>query len=114
MRVSHGCIRMYPEDIEKLFPIIPVGTPVHIVNQPIKVGWLNNTLYIEVHPKLEEHAGEDYESLLEEALNLIEKANNQQLPVLDGAALRQALEKKNGVPVAIFHRPAELSAMNLK
>ncbi len=115
MRVSHGCIRMYPEDIKKLFPMIPVGTPVHIVNQPIKVGWLDNTLYIEVHPKLEEQNGksEDYESLLEEALNLIEQANNGQLPVLDGAALRDALEKQNGVPAAIFRRPSELSAMNL-
>ena len=39
MRVSHGCIRMYPEDIARLFPEIPVGTPVYIVNQPLKVGW---------------------------------------------------------------------------
>ncbi len=38
MRVTHGCVRMYPEDIERLFPQIPVNTPVHIVNQPIKVG----------------------------------------------------------------------------
>ncbi len=39
MRVTHGCIRMYPEDIEGLFADIPVGTPVQIVNQPIKLGW---------------------------------------------------------------------------
>jgi len=49
MRISHGCIRMYPEDIERLFPKIPVGASVKIVDQPFKVGWLGNNLYLEVH-----------------------------------------------------------------
>ena len=44
---------MYPEDIELLFPRIDIGTPVYIVNQPIKAGWRSNTLYIEVHPDLQ-------------------------------------------------------------
>jgi len=48
MRVSHGCIRMYPEDIAALFPEVPEGTPVTIVKQPYKVGWLGDTLYLEV------------------------------------------------------------------
>ena len=55
MRVTHGCLRMYPEDIEQLFDDVPVGTPVQIVNQPVKLGWLSETLYIEVHPLLEEN-----------------------------------------------------------
>ena len=46
MRVSHGCIRMLPEDIEKLFPQIPTGTPVTIVNQPVKAGWYGGKLYL--------------------------------------------------------------------
>lgn len=50
MRVSHGCVRMYPEDISELFDDVPIGTPVHIVNQPIKSGWSDGTLYLEVHP----------------------------------------------------------------
>ena len=54
MRVTHGCIRMFPEDIEWLFPKVPVNTPVRIVNQPIKLGWSGNELYLEVHPPLEE------------------------------------------------------------
>jgi len=54
MRVTHGCIRMYPEDIEKIFDDIPVGTPVRIINQPIKLGWLADSLFIELHPPLEE------------------------------------------------------------
>ena len=37
MAITHGCIRMYPEDIEALFPLVPVGTPVWLVNEPVKV-----------------------------------------------------------------------------
>ena len=51
MRVSHGCVRMYPEDIASLFSDVPVGTPVHIVNQPIKMGWRDGVLFMEAHPR---------------------------------------------------------------
>lgn len=54
MRVSHGCIRMYPEDIEELFAMVPKGTPVQIVNQPQKAGWKDGVLYLESHPPLDE------------------------------------------------------------
>jgi L,D-transpeptidase ErfK/SrfK len=56
MRVTHGCMRLYPKDIEHLFQQVPVGTPVRIVNQPYKVGYANGELYLEVHPNLEEDA----------------------------------------------------------
>jgi L,D-transpeptidase ErfK/SrfK len=53
MRVSHGCIRMFPEDIEFLFDRIPVNTPVRIINVPVKIGWNGEALVAEVHPLLE-------------------------------------------------------------
>lgn len=103
MRVSHGCIRMYPEDIEKLFPQVKKGTPVHIVNQSIKVGWSENKLFIEVYPELE---GKEinYDEQLDIALNLIARANNELMPVVNGMRLKQALEQSNGIPIAIFER----------
>jgi L,D-transpeptidase ErfK/SrfK len=75
MQITHGCVRMYPEDIEALYNSVPVGTAVYIVKQPIKVGWLDNTLYIEAHPDLE---GEEttLEQKLEVAMKLIQTANN--------------------------------------
>lgn len=103
MRVSHGCIRMYPEDIEKLFPQVERGTVVYIVNEPIKVGWAANKLYIEVYPSLD-GVEASYSERLTFALDLIEQANNNQIPVLDGRLLRQALEQANGIPVAIFEK----------
>ncbi len=103
MRVSHGCIRMYPEDIEKIFPLVKTGTPVYIVSQAIKVGWSGSQLLIEVYPELE---GKElnYDQRLEIALNLIEKENNHTLPVINGGALKQALLDSNGIPVVIFER----------
>lgn len=54
MRVSHGCVQLFPEDIESLFSQVPVGTTVRIVNQPQLVGWQAGNLYLEVHPALED------------------------------------------------------------
>jgi L,D-transpeptidase ErfK/SrfK len=53
MRVSHGCVRMFPEDIEFLFDNIRVDTPVRIINAPVKIGWDGDVLVAEVHPLLE-------------------------------------------------------------
>ena len=57
MRVTHGCMRMYNEDIEKLFPLIPVGAPVYLVNQSVKFGWRGGVLYMEVSQPLDEDVG---------------------------------------------------------
>jgi L,D-transpeptidase ErfK/SrfK len=53
MRVTHGCIRMYPEDIGFLFGEVPLNTPVRIVNDPVKIGWDGDELVVEVHATLE-------------------------------------------------------------
>jgi L,D-transpeptidase ErfK/SrfK len=100
MRVTHGCVRMYPEDIEILFPSVPVGTPVQIVDQPIKIGWLFDTLFIEVHPPLEEKH-QDPDVLVASAMDLINAAWEQRPLVLDGQALKKALQEQSGIPVAI-------------
>lgn len=49
-RVSHGCIRLYPDDIAALFAAVRVGMPVRVVDQPVKLGWSAGELYLEVHP----------------------------------------------------------------
>jgi lipoprotein-anchoring transpeptidase ErfK/SrfK len=57
MRVTHGCMRMYNEDVARLFPQVAVGTPVYLVNQPVKLGWDSGVLYMEVHQPLDEDVG---------------------------------------------------------
>lgn len=104
MQITHGCVRMYPEDISELYQTVDVGTPVYIVKQPIKVGWLNNKLYIEAHPDLEgEEMSQDERYAL--ALSLIQKATNSlDLPEFDQATLNKALKDLDGDPVAIYER----------
>lgn len=109
MRVTHGCLRMYPEDIEQLFDKIPVNTPVQLVNQPIKIGWLAGSLFLEVHPPLEEDE-EKYQDYMQSVLDIIadflgdEKDSGRIDAVntgLSGSALRQAVKEKSGIPVLI-------------
>ena len=57
MQVTHGCIRMYPADIESLALRVKNNTPVYIINQRYKAGWKEGVLYLEVHPALEGSAG---------------------------------------------------------
>jgi L,D-transpeptidase ErfK/SrfK len=52
MQVTHGCVRLYPEDIERLFPMVRVGTAGQFVYQPVKLGERGGTIYIEVHPDI--------------------------------------------------------------
>ncbi|HVH83476.1 MAG TPA: L,D-transpeptidase family protein [Steroidobacteraceae bacterium] len=54
LRSSHGCIRLYPEDIEQFFNMIPVGTEVRVVNQPFLFGWGNGQLYLQPFDVLED------------------------------------------------------------
>jgi L,D-transpeptidase ErfK/SrfK len=50
MRASHGCIRLYPEDIESLFGEVAVGTKVTVVNQPLLAAWQGDSLYVQSFP----------------------------------------------------------------
>jgi L,D-transpeptidase ErfK/SrfK len=74
MAVTHGCIRMYPEDIEELFPMVAVGTPVYLVNEPVKVAWVDGQLLLEAHPPVDAQGQTGapdlavFEGLLEQAL----------------------------------------------
>lgn len=107
MQITHGCVRMYPEDIEQLYNHVAVGTPVRIVQQQIKVGWLEDKLYIEAHPDLE-GSETNLEQRFDMAWKGIAKANNGQTPEIDEAALLKALTVLDGDPVAIFERVPDM------
>lgn len=54
LRGTHGCMRMYPEDIVRMYDLIPVGTPVRVVNQPTLFGWRGDALYVQSYAVLED------------------------------------------------------------
>lgn len=110
MRVTHGCLRMYPEDIEALFDKVAVGTPVQLLNQPIKIGWLADSLFIELHPLDEDEAEYvDYGQKVRNVIaNFIEKTTTEKGASharrnieIDQSALELAIFERNGAPILI-------------
>jgi len=107
MRVSSGCVRMYPEDIETLFDKVPIGTPVHIINQPIKLGWIAGSLFIELHPPLEEDEEKyaDYSkqvttTIIDFLANAPRKETIKNISI-DEEILKKAILEKSGIPILI-------------
>ncbi|BCA95482.1 L,D-transpeptidase [Legionella antarctica] len=68
-RVSAGCIRMFPDDIEYLFSIVAVGTPVRVINEPVKIGKWKNDIYLQIHPLLIEQKYVELRTLMEQKAN---------------------------------------------
>ncbi len=109
-RTSRGCIRMYPEDIEWLFEKVPVGTPVTVVNQPVKLGWKDGELYIEVQPSTQQVDTMEETSksppppdpfpLAQAADRIIAKAG-EDAERLDWPAIERALADRQGYPIRI-------------
>ena len=66
MKVTHGCLRLYPEDMEQLFRDVPEGTPVRVVNQPFKTAWQGGVLFVEAHPAAEGGALSDFALIREQ------------------------------------------------
>ncbi len=97
MQVTHGCLRMLPEDIEWLFPQVPSGLPVTIVDQPVKIGWRDGRLYLEAHYALEAEAPEELEGLV----NRIKSSAQAARVELDLQAMRRVLIERLGVPEPI-------------
>ena len=97
-RASFGCIRMHEDDIKDLYPIVNAGTKVLIINQPNKVGWNGNKLYLEAHPPLDEHnAG--VESTLNTLVASIEQALPTDAPVMvDWQLVAHLAEDPDGIP----------------
>lgn len=107
-RVSSGCMRMYPEHIVKLFPQVPVGTQVTVVDQPIKAGWIGNQLFIEVSPtqdqslKIEEDGVlKSYEITTEDMKRITQKAGAH-ADKIDWITVRKAVQEHRGYPVQIL------------
>jgi L,D-transpeptidase ErfK/SrfK len=104
MQVTHGCMRLYPEDIEELFKRVAVDTPVRIVNQPHKVGWgADGRLYVEVHPPLEANENGVYEPDRTALARLIANAIRSRAGGISvtWARAELAFEEARGIPVAV-------------
>jgi len=97
--VSHGCIRHYPEDIEKLFDITPVGTTVELIYEPVKLGFLQGRVFVEVH----EDIYMKIPNLLQYAVKKV--ADRGLSGQINWTRFLQAVEETTGAPVDISRAP---------
>jgi L,D-transpeptidase ErfK/SrfK len=108
MRSSHGCMRFYPEDITLLFDQIPIGTPVHVVNQPMLMGWHDGALYVQAIPQLEDDArttANDASIVLNNAITnrLWEKAQAHTVAV-DLETVQKIVKERRGIAYPVSRK----------
>ena len=108
-RASHGCVRLYPEDIARLYQEIPIGTPVTVIDQPVKIAWVGGELMLEVHPtqsQADQVAFGDPvtpEQSPEVAYRLVDAAQAE-TQKLDWELIRRALRERAGIPISVLKR----------
>jgi len=95
-RASFGCIRMVEEDIKDFFPLVHPKIPVTIINIPTKLGWLDNKLYMEAHPGLEEYPATD--TTYEGMVNLIDQATANEPTLVDWQMVSFLAKQHDGIP----------------
>jgi L,D-transpeptidase ErfK/SrfK len=101
MPVTHGCIRMFPEDIEEFFKMVPVNTRVRILHQPYKAGFIGDQLYMEVHAPLLGH--EDPEAIsLTNITRVLVAATQDRNVAINWSQAELIFKKASGVPEALL------------
>lgn len=109
LQSTHGCIRLYPEDIEVLFNSVRVGTQVRIINQPYKSGWSNGMLYLEAHPRFDtdkDNAEDSFTPAIREIVAAVPETLSQEV---DWETVRASLLRSNGIPIPVTStQPADL------
>jgi L,D-transpeptidase ErfK/SrfK len=106
MRVSHGCIRLFPEDIEHLFGVVPVNTPVEIVYQPYKAAMENGELYLEAH-ETHDDLGQLEGNNMTPMVAAIIKVQEKKLADEDWPFAEEVVRKHQGIVQRINHKSSE-------
>jgi len=100
MAITHGCIRMYPEDVAALFPLVPVGTKVWLINDPVKVAYVDGELLLEAHPPVDSE-GQTTEPNLELLSQQLDKAVGNDTAAIHWDLARDTLQAANGIPAVV-------------
>jgi L,D-transpeptidase ErfK/SrfK len=110
MRSSHGCVRLYPEDIAILYDSVPIGTQLRVVNQPYLLGWHGDALYVQAYGALED----DTRAWQNGPRSLLKKSGKSALwqrirahdAEIDWERARALSEAPRGVPVSVMKHDA--------
>ena len=97
-RVSHGCIRLYSEDIASLFPLVPIGTLIRITYEPIKVGWAEDRCWLQIFPDYEDKIDDP----LAQAIFRISDCEQAIGPLkINLKKIRKVIRDESGIPVPV-------------
>lgn len=97
LRATNGCIRLYPEDVKKLYENTQLKTPVIIVNQPYLLGQSDGVLYMEIHGATEDFDAAELDKLYKK-LKALEKDSGRPL---DWSKIKKVLAEARGIPIPI-------------
>ena len=99
MKVTHGCIRLHPDDIEDLFSRVSVDTPVTIINQPYKLAWHQDRLYAEMHPYGGDETGSyDLTRFVRAIIRVTESSQDYKV---NWEEVNRLAERKSGLPTVV-------------
>lgn len=109
-RISHGCIRLRADDIAQLFETVEIGIPVRVVDEPVKVGWSDGELYLEVHPTQDQadqidETGAFIFAGYGDLVGRVAAAAGDHAGRVDWQLARRVADQRYGVPVRITRRP---------
>jgi L,D-transpeptidase ErfK/SrfK len=108
LAITHGCIRMYPEDVAELFPLLAVGTSVRLSNDPVKVAWIDGELMLEAHPPVNAQ-GESFEPDVDQFSDLLRRAVGETTVAINWDYAREVLRKADGVVATVALEAADPS-----
>jgi L,D-transpeptidase ErfK/SrfK len=101
MAITHGCIRMYPEDVAALFPLIPVATKVWLINEPVKVAFVNGELLVEAHPPVDDEGQNTSEANMDLLSQKLDQALGNTTAAIHWDFAKQTLQAANGIPTVV-------------
>ncbi len=93
--VTHGCIRMYPEDIQVFFPDIPIGESVEVVYEPVKIAKVGDDYFVEAHRDI-------YGKIVDFTAFAKNKAVEKGIwDLVDHSLFMATIESQRGIPVKV-------------
>ncbi|MGM0768210.1 MAG: L,D-transpeptidase family protein [Pseudomonadota bacterium] len=111
MQVSHGCFRMYNEDISRFVYQVSKGTPVRVIKQPVKIGVSGGEVWLEVHRPHEEYSRKDREWLWQEVTESVDAFLQRRPDVeIQRSAIELAVDQADGLPTMVGERVRQMAS----
>lgn len=111
MQISHGCVQLYPEDIEVLFKNASVGVPVRIIHQPYLTAWHQDMLYLEANEPLPKWT-KDKPRLKKQLLKELRQISSKKNVSIDWEKVDHIIQRSDGIPTPILTQSPDIAAIS--